>query len=251
LIFIGIFFLIIFPIFSIKTPAQLNKSKFTTIQFHLPDLGDKDAPGDTEGAGRRGKCPQSHTPLTALVPSNKKSEYLTNVWGLTIQKSPTLWFYIPYSSRDVSEGTLVIWDETDVDRRKHQQIYQGNFFLHHTPGIIHLSLPPSVRLENDRKYHWYLSIPINCGSENHPIGVNGWVWIDSKKLNELLPILSANLSKPEQAIILSQHGIWQDALTLVAQISEPVWWKQLLTDIKLDSLTSEKIVPCCILNDSD
>ena len=250
LISILVFSLASFPVNLLKTPAQVSKSPLSNIQFNLPDLGDKDAPGDTEGAGRRGTCPKINTPLTALVLRVKKSPYFSNVWGLTLEKSPTLWFYIPYSPTDVSSGELIIWDETDADKRKHQKIYQGNFSLQNTPGIISLSLPHQVKLEKDRRYHWYLSVPIKCDSENAEVGVNGWVWIDTKRLNLASPILSGKLSKQEQAVILAEHGIWQDVLTLVSQTSEADW-KQLLTEINLKHLVSEKIVPCCSLNTSN
>ena len=47
-------------------------------------------------------CPQTPQPLTALVANNGRD--------LTYSKFPTIWFYIPYTSEQISEMEFFLFD---------------------------------------------------------------------------------------------------------------------------------------------
>ena len=246
--------LISFPLILLKVQGESPPNQVSSIQFLQkkdeppPDLGDKGAPvGRGQGGPRSpNNCPHIQPPLTAIVPSILEPSLLSLVWGTTIKSSPSLWFYLPYSPRDVESSKLIIWDGV-ADRRKHPPVYQGNVTLEATPGIIRLSLADKIKLKDNQKYHWYLSVSLKCNPQDD-IGVNAWVWIDTEKLNSLTPTL-AGKSKEDQAFILAQEGIWQDAFTLAVENS-PADWQKLLMDIDLHDIVTERVVDCCSLVDS-
>ena len=242
----------------IRIPSA--QSEVSTVQFNRPPLSPRGAPGDRTGGGTRDgiSCPALDTEqfLTALVPQFKQLEItdkkpkreITHVWGLTAQKSPTFWFYLPYLSKDVSLAQFELWDETDPNLRNYQLIYEGSFTLIGTPGVISLSLPPNVKLESNKNYHWYLSVTINCDFHNVSVNVNGWIQ-RVKKI--VMPLESA--ADRELVMLLAQNGIWYDALTLLAQLhtnnpTNPTFtadWETLLEFVNLKTLAQKKIIPCC------
>lgn len=227
--------------------SESNSSVIGTVLFNRPPLSNRGAPGDRQGAGtRHPRCPplQEKIPLTALVPNTKESDKLNHVWGLTLQESPTFWFYVPYLSEDKTLGEFILWDETEENRNQHQAIYAATFNV--TPGII--SLTPTVKLQKNRRYHWYLYIPSLCQE------VNGWV--ERTEVIALQSRLKESLPDREKAILYAQAGIWQDALTILAQLhsqqpenpTSTKDWIKLLEDVDLGDIAQTKIVPCCTLN---
>lgn len=238
--------------------AQSIDPPILPVQFNRPPLSNRGAPGDRQAGAsrsgddnRNGSCSafKKENFLTALSPESKDTKALHHVWQLTLQTSPTLWFYVPYSPTEIGSTKFVLWDETDDDFRKHQLIYEGTVAIAETPGIIALSLSSSLKLERNRRYHWYLLISVRCPSKEVAIGINGWIWLGSERL---LPILSVKQSEREKVIFYAQYGIWTDALTMLARLKIKnsafnTDWSNLLQDVNLQSLAQEKIVPCCSL----
>jgi Domain of Unknown Function (DUF928) len=239
--------------------AQQSQPKPTTaspVKFKRPPLSPRGAPGNRKGGGTRDGYICSvldiNEPLIALVPSVEPEPTISHVWGLTLEASPTLWFYVPYQPKDIKVGELEIWDETHPDPRKYQQIYQGNFTVTNTPGAIALSLPSTVKLEPNKNYHWYLSLQMKCNGGNQSVDVNGW--IQRVKLNNNVSMPQQS-SERERVILYAQEGIWYETVTLLAQLrrrhpeTETLLadWQQLLTDVGLEEFATKAIVPCCTL----
>ncbi len=236
--------------------SQQGLSAFSQVKFNRPSLSPRGAPGKREGGGTRDdhNCPflKSEERLTALVPAFKSEQLVDQVWGLTDEASPTLWFYVPYLPKDIKVGELEIWDETDRELNNYQQIYQGNFTITGTPGVIGLSLPATVKLEPNRQYHWYLSLNINCSVENESTNVNGW--IQRIKFSNNLSTQQRLVTR-NQVILYAQKGIWYDALNLLAQLrrSRPEAqilindWQKLLGDVGLENFSVKAITSCCNL----
>ncbi|MCA1995426.1 MAG: DUF928 domain-containing protein, partial [Coleofasciculus sp. S288] len=112
-----------------------NSSDKIPISFNqqAEDGSSRGRPSRREGTGSRGDCPPVEIPLTALVPAG-------NV-GLTLEKHPTFWFYVPYSPGDTASGEFVLQDEANND------VYRTSLTLPREPGVVSFSLPSATPLE--------------------------------------------------------------------------------------------------------
>jgi hypothetical protein len=238
-----------------NSPSQ--PATLPPIQFKRPPLSPRGAPGNRKGGGTRDghSCSalEINERLLALVPVMESEQEISNVWGLTVVASPTLWFYVPYLPKDIKVGKLELWDETDRNPRNYQQIYQGTFTVTETPGVISLNLPSTVKLEPDKNYHWYLSLDINCNHQIQSVDVNGW--IQRAKLNNISSV-GQQSSQRERVIWYAENGIWYDAITELAQMqhSRPqadnfiTDWQKLLRDAGLEELANKPMIACCTLS---
>ena len=208
-----------------------------------PNLG---APGQRKAGGSRGcsdvnlqNTQSKDKVLTALAPEYSKEQLVT---GLTTQKHPTLWFYVPYQS-DSAYAKLVLEDE------KGQTIYKTP--LTGTPGIVSVSLPStSSEVTIGKRYHWYFNI--YCKQDNEFLAsVEGDV-----QLLALNPTIESQLDKatPQQQVALyATNGIWYEALTTLAHLRRTSPqdanlardWASLLESVGLQNLAAEPIVDCC------
>ncbi|WP_308796209.1 DUF928 domain-containing protein [Tolypothrix sp. FACHB-123] len=243
----------------ILSPTASPLAQNSPVKFKRPPLSPRGAPGNRKGGGTRDGYICStldiNESLMALVPSVEPEPTISHVWGLTLEASPTLWFYVPYQPKDIKVGELEIWDETHSDPRNYQQIYQGTFTVTSTPGAIALTLPSTVKLEPGKNYHWYLTLKMNCDRVTQAVNVNGW--IQQVKLNNHLP--SQQLGDRDRLIFYVENGIWFDAITLLAQMRRrqpetQIWrtdWQTLIGDIGLEEFANKPIVPCCQLQTTD
>lgn len=205
------------------------------LAYIAPNRG---APGTRQGGATRGGCSTSDQKLTALVPQ-------TNL-GMTTIEFPTIFFYIPQTSADVLEFSLL--DEND------NEIYQKNLSPSKTGGIASINLatleglPP---LQVNQKYHWYLSIVCNTEDRSADIFVDGWVQrIQSD------PALQSELqqaSPSDRASLYAVNGIWYDSVAALYKTrkSNPnnsalaTEWADLLDSVGLSEVAREPLIPCC------
>ncbi|BAY89916.1 MULTISPECIES: DUF928 domain-containing protein [unclassified Tolypothrix] len=233
--------------------SQPKPATASPVKFKRPPLSPRGAPGNRKGGGTRDgyicSALEIKERLMALVPAVESEPGISHVWGLTLEASPTLWFYVPYQPQDIKVGELEIWDETDPDPRNYQQTYQGTFKVTDTPGAIALTLPSTVKLEPGKNYHWYLTLNMNCDREAQAVNVNGW--IQRVKLSNSLPPQQS--TERNRVIFYAENGIWYDAITLLAQMRrrQPQTqilltdWQKLFRDIGLEEFANKPIVPCC------
>ena len=232
---------------SIRSPKQAPRPRrITFIQPKLPSNGTPS--GRQRGAAGRGSCLNNvNIPLTAVVPSIKKSAdngnraiVATNVWGLTVKEHPTFLFYVPYTPP--ATGEFVLQDSEDND------IYRFPIMLPKEPGIIRLQLPPeSAPLALDKMYHWYFKIRCSQNMAS-PVFVEGWV--QRVNLNAAIGDRLANTtSLHEQVTLYAENGIWYDTVATLAQIrlqnledtASSADWQNLLKTIDLSTLASYAI----------
>ncbi len=237
---------------------NISYKNITKINFTKPTLEkepeNRGAPRDRRGAGTRGECKSTTSPLVALVPmmprtkqgssNTRDSEF---VLGLTSQEYPTFWFYVPYAPNEATSVKFVILDE-----KKNPLTPQPiPINLKGTPGVISIKVPNGKPLDINQYYHWYLLINCNEKSQSEDIAVEGLVKRIAPK-----PDLQSSLATAtprEQAAIYAKAGIWQDALTILGELkrSKPkdtaldADWKQLLESVGLKEEANEQIVPCC------
>ncbi|MDQ2100001.1 MAG: DUF928 domain-containing protein [Tychonema bourrellyi B0820] len=179
-------------------------------------------------------CKKTSQPLTAIVPANSL--------GTITSERLTLWFYVPYTSEDITstEFSVLNRDETDY-------VYQTQFMMPKIPGIVSISLPLSAKnsLETGNFYRWYLKFKCKGSTSNAPdIETDGWV-----KRIASTPITTnqINTATPE---------IWYDAVNNLANrlLASPQdtklkqEWTDLLKSVGLSNLAQEPLTGPVIIS---
>lgn len=230
-------------------PAEiLAQSQRIEIRFIPRTANQTSTSGETRGnpptkpgPGSRGDCISKTTQMTLLVGDRNLES--------TISDRPTFWVYVPYTPAEATSGEFSL-------QQGGTDLYRTPFTLPATPGIVSVTLPPSVKpLEFGKKYRWYFNI--NCPQlessrqKRTPAFVTGRVEkvrLSSEVENEL------RLAKTtlEKIAILARNGIWYDTLTELAQLrlQEPgnrdaldAWNTLLKSDsIRLGGIAQERII---------
>lgn len=234
-----------------------------TIQFNPPPLPDQGRPeGRGSGGASRGNCAiPGQIPLTALIPSSAPSDLspsaelnenptIETVYSLTAQARPSFWYYIPYQI-STTQLEFVLQDEDS------NILYQGIWSPNQSNsqesnGVIQVSLPETApALQQNGLYHWFFLA--YCDDIN-PEFVDGW--IARSPLSASLGTAVSNATPREQAALYAQNGLWQEALTLLAEKyrespTDPTWssdWKNLLESAGLEEVAEESLVDCCLFD---
>ena len=181
--------------------SQLTYSTLVAAQGELPQAPDTGTPqGNPTPGGTRPEatCQQTKQPLTALVANNGKD--------FTLSAHPTFWFYIPYSSEEVSYLEFALKDPQEF-----KTVYRTAVELTE-PGIIKLAIPQETKyaLELEKDYSWDLILYCNS-SENEPDQVlKGWV---RRVANPQLETIN-----PQDYSAYINNNIWYDAINNLAEI---------------------------------
>ena len=232
------------PTSSESTPPQptepsQNRSTRTPIRYIPPDFfSDVGRPTDRTGGGSRGPCSSPDMPpLTALTPKNST--------GLTLSRSPSFWFYIPYTLSSDHLIEFVLKDEYDntiyTTRSTGTEI---------APGITSLYLPSDVVLEVNNDYEWYFLVYCDAHNLERFVYVNGIVRrVERPDLETLL----ASTPSQDHAGLYAGEGIWYDALTQLAEQLRSTTqdghlngdWLSFLQSVGLEHLASASFIECC------
>lgn len=197
-----------------KIQQPLAPLQFVEQDYSNTDFSGEGRSGDREGgAGRRGNCPVTEFPLTALMPISN--------WGKTVAEHPTFWFYVPYTPEQAPIGEFVLQEDEgrkdesrkDEDRK---DIYRVPFTLPQTPGFVSFSVPPTQNpLEVGKSYRWYFNLYCDRYQSTSPDFVQGWVQREA-----LTPALDEQFkaAKPRQDRIYVDNLIWFDAIAHLANL---------------------------------
>ncbi len=174
-------------------------------QFNPPDRG---APVNTTGGASRGSCVES------LMPTDANNIY----FGLTVAAQPTFYWKINNSKGqtvyfEVQEYTNPSERQTGEDAYK--SVYQTEFTLPNTSGIMSFNLPPDIALEEGKAYKWYMDV--DCDPTYGDLrSAEGWVERTSPSLTvqRQLGTASAPIDRSQR---YAEAGIWFDALDALAQ----------------------------------
>lgn len=195
-------------------------------------------PNSTTGGGRRdhGACRQdpqnSDQLLTALSPTTKS--------GLTLAERPTFFVYVPQTSAQFVEFSLL--------DRNNRGIYQTTFALTNTSGLVSFTLPPDAPpLEMDKDYTW--SFALICDRQNRLEDrfVTGQV-----RRTSLDPSLKYQIESvaPKQRLALYQKAsIWYETLSTLVELqrSQPndpnlrAAWREILQSGELNDDIANKL----------
>lgn len=223
----------------IQTPTA--KPEPSTVRFVPPPPPNYDAPSGRRkgGASRCLECKSPTLPLTALVPGDRAESALV----LTATEYPSFWFYIPPTLTPNRAIEFVLQDDRD------NYIYKTTFpSLETSAGIVHIPIPPTVPpLVVGRRYQWTLSVQEPTNS----VFVQGFM-----QRVAIAPNLSTQLkvATPRERIALyAARGIWQDALSELAQLrrqnpedtSLATEWIELLQSVGLGNIATQPFIQCC------
>ena len=228
--------------------ASQLRAQSIQVSLTFPPTQPRGAPPRTIGGGTRGepKCfsrnLSNNLPLTALTPNNN---VVTTVSG-----NPTLFWYVPKTEAKSAE--FVLFDKDfDKDGEKLNEIYRTTVAVKGTPGIVKLSIPASVSLERGKQYLWTFTVICNSVSEPDPLVAGA---IERTALNWMEESKLAAAKEPlEKAEVYAEAEVWQETLSLMAQLryERPYdfrvnnAWRELLSSVQLDAIASEPLVECC------
>lgn len=234
------------------TSVIAQASKPSAIRFVPPSLAISSAPaGRPRGGASRGQCPVSEVALTALTPfseevGNKeqaKSVAVTKVLGLTTKERPTFWFYSPYTNQTVRAAEFSLQDDEGND------IYRTSVTLPKQAGILQVVLPSTVTaLETGKTYSWYFKVFCDVQQNQPPIFVEGG--IQRIELSDAVKQQLAGKGLQQQAAIYATHGVWYDALTIMAGLRQTAQadtnlvasWNDLLGSVGLNEVARQPFV---------
>lgn len=210
--------------------VQLNLNNLVVSESQQPPVNSR--PPDRKPSGTRGPCEDTAgLPFTPFLPPNSP-DFLVS----TITDRPTLWFYVPYSSKSVSYGTFSL---EDVEGNR---IYKMDFKLPETPGIVSVNLPQEQKpLEINKTYRWYFRL--YCSSQNssgsNSVFHQGLVKrVDRGNLDAQLQAATIE----NRAAIYITNQLWYDMPDLAQIRSRPNDWANILKAMELEELKEEKIV---------
>jgi hypothetical protein len=221
---------------SLVTPRLLAQSLQVSLTF--PPTEDVGAPSRTAGAGKRSATcvKEGSIPLTALTPNN-------NV-ATTVSANPTLFWYVPETQAESAEFVV-------VDDRENE-IYQTTLALRHTPGVMQLNLPATVKLDAGKDYKWQLALICNPNDRSADEFVQGGLKRIELRADQKTKLAAAK-EPLKQAEVYAGAKIWQETLMLLAQLRRDRpndskiadAWRELLTSVDLQAIASEPLVECC------
>jgi hypothetical protein len=185
--------------------------------------------GTNKGSSTPGgvRNPESNCPATAIpliaVNHNQGSD-------LTIYPNPTLWFYIPYNSEQISQIQFLLLDE-----RERKTIYTTKIMLKNKPGFIKIKIPLEFGLQENQQYRWRLNLDCQPDETEEPdVSVDGWI-----KRVSVNPEMK--LTDSPNYTTYRENGLWHDAITNLAEshFADPENenltkdWSNLLQDLNI------------------
>ncbi|KAM3102341.1 DUF928 domain-containing protein [Phormidesmis sp. 146-12] len=176
-------------------PGTVNQRRS---RFNRIDFSDVGRPRKRRGGGSRGACSvPNKPPMTALMPDTST--------GLTLAKSPTFWFFVPYTLTSDYLVEFVLKDNQDKTVYTNKAVGKGT-----SAGIVNLRLPSTVALEAGKDYHWYYLVYCDAQNQDKFVYVNGAIRrVERPDLERKL----ATAAPGDRVAHYEAEGIWHETLT--------------------------------------
>lgn len=160
---------------------------------------------------------------------------------VTLEESPTLWFYIPAQDRAGIQAELVLVDDNA------QALSIQTIELPAESGILGIQFDQPLAV--GKPYQWVFSLLQHPNAPSQNSRVEGSLQRVSPD-STLTAALNAAQSPQARAQVLAQQGIWHDALDAIAQlrIADPndtaaqQSWVSLLSSVGLDAIAQENVL---------
>ena len=192
-----------------------------------------------QGATRTGSTRSCLNAVSSLDGKNHQLELTaltamsdTDSSQLTTSNHPTFFFYIPKTAEPIQSLKFVLRDEAD------EPLYTKNFKTPPQGGIFSIKVPDHRPLKLDQKYNWMLSA--NCSNYGKQAGLSLTGAIQVVKDDNLSDAIQQTSNPIEQVMLYAASGIWENAITTLADLrrqkpNDPTvqdYWEQLLTSVK-------------------
>ena len=192
------------PLFSHQTLSQFSLGKVAQANVRWKPNPDRGSASSTLSGGRRGitasACAiNSDVPdpaLTLLVPAGDGTE-------LTTQAQPTLSWFL--ESKSVTKMEFVLSHPQQIE-----PIYRKEISAE--AGLVEVTLPESVALEEDTRYRW--TVFMTCNGGENEVHARSFV---KRVANSEIPSTIGTLTKSEQADVYASQGVWYDTLNSLIQ----------------------------------
>jgi Domain of Unknown Function (DUF928) len=214
-------------------------ARWAAKRYKVPTVG---SPLRREAAATRGDCPRD--PLLALVPPDSIST--------TTQSYPTLFFRVPARSPNNAPMEFTLkYGETIV--------YQTKLPIVGKRQIVAISLPStanSAPLTLDRDYQWSATLPCNNDAESAYFRTTGIIRrvapdADLSAKLQATSVETQATNRPQVPEIYAEAEIWQDALTILANLHRlqpnnpqvTSQWRSLLESADLAGVVNDPLAP--------
>ena len=203
--------LVSLPLLSVR--AESKRETNSNSQDKIVFLEEFEPPGDAKpkdtgvGGSRNGlRCAAEEETIRALIPKGN--------FGLTLQKNPTVYLYLPQTS--ATQVVLAFQDEAGTQ-------YARTFLPIETNenNIAGFSLPKDkITLKAGKNYQWKISIVCSEYLKPGDPTFTGWIQrVEATNIQEQL----SNKTVEEQIQYFSKHGYWYDLLDRLARNSLNDW----------------------------
>lgn len=146
--------------------------------------------------------------LTLLVPAGDETE-------LTTQAQPTLAWFL--ESKAVADMEFMLFQSNQVEPVYSKEISAS-------AGLVEVTLPADIELEEGVQYRW--TVFMNCNSGSSQVHARSFV---KRVAAADIPIDTSAMTTAEQATIYAAHGVWYDTLNaLIRAYREEAQMKTLL-----------------------
>jgi Domain of Unknown Function (DUF928) len=246
-----------FILSSLPTPSPAQLKPGFQISLKFPTAAKVGAPPRSTGTGAR-KAPcgfkdfhsqqtlekeildESKISLTALTPEN-------NV-VTTLAANPTVYVYIPKTIKKTAEFRL-------IDIETEQLVYETNFPLVKSAGIMKISMPKTVNIEPGKKYQWQFMVVCNANDREADEMIQGWVERSNPSSEQTAKIKQIKAESLEKAKLYAKYGFWNEALNTLAQLRDnnrtaKTEWVELLNSVNLGQIAENDLFDCCSLASS-
>ncbi|MFM7362962.1 MAG: DUF928 domain-containing protein [Cuspidothrix sp.] len=164
---------------------------------------------------------------------------------LTTSEHPTFWFYIDKDARTAKELKFVL---RGGNGQRTKPLYQRTLTPVRQEGIVSLTVPvDKASLTIGKKYTWTFEIVYLDGPNRELKG-------EIKRVqNEDIGNQIRQATQPlDRAVIYATAGIWENALSIVADLrcqrpndtGVQEYWKDLLQSVNLEELATQPILSC-------
>lgn len=194
-------------------------------------------PGRRESAASRSaSCLETGLPPTPVTPRTDPQ--------LTTAAYPSFFVYVPQNSAQALEFVL-------QDNTSNQELYKTTLKPSKQSGIVRVSFPNNANLpslQNGKEYAWSFSVVCDTQNRDKDIEVTG-----SIQRIQTDPNLAIQLEKAQprqRATLYATSGIWQDTLTIIADLRRTnpndlgvkTDWEDLLKSVGLEKIAQAPLL---------
>ncbi|WP_232317168.1 DUF928 domain-containing protein [Anabaena sp. CA = ATCC 33047] len=197
-------------------------------------------PGRLATAATRGNCFLNGKTAIPLIPTSKEAQ-------LTTAEHPTFFFYIPETVKPIQGLEFLLRDNESMEtlyKKSLKPVEQG--------GIVSVTIPTDQpALKTGKNYTWAFSMVCDYRNRDQDLFLQGKIErVQDENLSEQIQQTTQPL---DQAILYATAGVWENALSVIANLRRErpndrqvqKYWTDLLKSVELDTVANKPLLSCC------